>query len=384
MLSRLCAACLSLLPALLPPPAPLPAPARSRPRPPTSSPSASCWPSKARSPRRSPPSRPPRSWPRGAGDRLCAASSTRSSWPAWPSTSAIRRCATTPCARPRRRSPRPAGWRPRTSTCCAPWATSTSISPPSTPPPWARRATPWRRCASATPADAQSFLTLGRIYLDQNQPDKAAEVFRELVNNVPQQRMAYALLVESLMRANKPDEAEKALHGHPRLRSRLPGGPAHAGRPAEPARQTATAVLETLRGAPEEAARRPAVQAPARLGALPERRPRRGAEGARPLRRRLGRRQRRRTSPEAGSSLPQARLIFAAQGRTTRRSPCSPRSESRAQGHRARRHRGAGDAARRPARRRRRACSTHLADALAKDGKAKEARRRLRLEAAQV
>ncbi|HEY0514169.1 MAG TPA: tetratricopeptide repeat protein [Thermoanaerobaculia bacterium] len=61
------------------------------------------------------------------------------------------------------------------------------------------------------PRDAQSFLTLGRIYLDQNQPAKAAEVLRELVNNVPEQRMAYALLVESLMRANQPQEAEKAL-----------------------------------------------------------------------------------------------------------------------------------------------------------------------------
>ena len=61
------------------------------------------------------------------------------------------------------------------------------------------------------PRDAQAFLTLGRIYLDQNQPAKAAEVFRELVNNVPEQRMAYALLVESLLRANQPEEARKAL-----------------------------------------------------------------------------------------------------------------------------------------------------------------------------
>jgi tetratricopeptide (TPR) repeat protein len=61
------------------------------------------------------------------------------------------------------------------------------------------------------PRDAQAFLTLGRIYLDQNQPAKAAEVFRELVNNVPEQRVAYALLVESLLRANQPDEARRAL-----------------------------------------------------------------------------------------------------------------------------------------------------------------------------
>jgi len=61
------------------------------------------------------------------------------------------------------------------------------------------------------PQDAPSMLTLGRIYFDQNQPAKAAEVFRELVNNVPEQRMAYTLLVESLLRADKADEAEKAL-----------------------------------------------------------------------------------------------------------------------------------------------------------------------------
>jgi predicted Zn-dependent protease len=61
------------------------------------------------------------------------------------------------------------------------------------------------------PADVQSLITLGRIYLDQEQPAKAAEVFRDLVANVPQQRMAYSLLVESLLRAEKPAEAEAAL-----------------------------------------------------------------------------------------------------------------------------------------------------------------------------
>ncbi|MFL6231671.1 MAG: tetratricopeptide repeat protein [Thermoanaerobaculia bacterium] len=101
------------------------------------------------------------------------------------------------------------------------------------------------------PQDAQSSLTLGRIYLDQNQPDKAAEVFRELVNNVPEQRMAYALLVESLMRANKPDEAQKALQeivgfdpNSLEARLTLADLQTRAGRTA--------AALETLRGAPEE------------------------------------------------------------------------------------------------------------------------------------
>jgi tetratricopeptide (TPR) repeat protein len=101
------------------------------------------------------------------------------------------------------------------------------------------------------PNDAQSFLTLGRIYLDQNQPDKAAEVFQELVNNVPQQRTAYALLVESLMRAGKQSEAEKALQeiltfDPGSLEARLTLADLQS------RRGDAKAVLETLRGAPEE------------------------------------------------------------------------------------------------------------------------------------
>ncbi|MES1245639.1 MAG: tetratricopeptide repeat protein, partial [Acidobacteriota bacterium] len=48
------------------------------------------------------------------------------------------------------------------------------------------------------PEDPQASLTLGQIYLDQRQPEKAAEVLRDLVARLPQQRMAYALLVEAL------------------------------------------------------------------------------------------------------------------------------------------------------------------------------------------
>jgi tetratricopeptide (TPR) repeat protein len=61
------------------------------------------------------------------------------------------------------------------------------------------------------PEDAQAALTLGQIYLDQRQPEKAAEVLRDLVARLPQQRMAYALLVEALLRADKSGEAEKVL-----------------------------------------------------------------------------------------------------------------------------------------------------------------------------
>lgn len=101
------------------------------------------------------------------------------------------------------------------------------------------------------PHDAQSYLTLGRIYLDQGQAEKAAGVFRELINNVPEQRMAYALLVESLLRANKPDEAQKALQdivgfdpGSLEARLTLADLQTRAGKSA--------AAVQTLRGAPEE------------------------------------------------------------------------------------------------------------------------------------
>ncbi len=61
------------------------------------------------------------------------------------------------------------------------------------------------------PEDPQASLTLGQIYLDQRQPEKAAEVLRDLVTRLPQQRMAYALLVEALLRADRSAEAEKVL-----------------------------------------------------------------------------------------------------------------------------------------------------------------------------
>lgn len=61
------------------------------------------------------------------------------------------------------------------------------------------------------PEDPQAALTLGQIYMDQRQPEKAAEVLRDLVTRLPQQRMAYALLVEALLRADKSAEAEKVL-----------------------------------------------------------------------------------------------------------------------------------------------------------------------------
>jgi tetratricopeptide (TPR) repeat protein len=61
------------------------------------------------------------------------------------------------------------------------------------------------------PDDIQTALDLGRLYLDQQQPAKAAEVFRDLIHRAPNQRAAYALLVEALLRDDKAGEAESVL-----------------------------------------------------------------------------------------------------------------------------------------------------------------------------
>jgi tetratricopeptide (TPR) repeat protein len=61
------------------------------------------------------------------------------------------------------------------------------------------------------PADVPAALNLGQVYIEQRQPEKAAVVLRELITRVPQQRVAYALLIEALLRAEKGGEAETAL-----------------------------------------------------------------------------------------------------------------------------------------------------------------------------
>jgi tetratricopeptide (TPR) repeat protein len=61
------------------------------------------------------------------------------------------------------------------------------------------------------PDDVQTAINLGRLYLDQQQPAKAAAVFREVITRAPQQRAAYALLVEALLRDDQAKEAEGVL-----------------------------------------------------------------------------------------------------------------------------------------------------------------------------
>lgn len=61
------------------------------------------------------------------------------------------------------------------------------------------------------PADVPVTLNLGQIYLELKEPAKAIQVLRDLVTRVPQQRVAYAMLVEALVRADRGAEAEAAL-----------------------------------------------------------------------------------------------------------------------------------------------------------------------------
>lgn len=106
------------------------------------------------------------------------------------------------------------------------------------------------------PADASSAVILGQLYLDQQKPDKAVEVLRDLVTRLPNQRMAYALLVEALLRSGKEKEAESALQD---ILSIDPGSLEARLTLVDLASQRGDhkAALETLRSAPEEVREEP-------------------------------------------------------------------------------------------------------------------------------
>jgi tetratricopeptide (TPR) repeat protein len=106
------------------------------------------------------------------------------------------------------------------------------------------------------PEDASSAVTLAQLYLDQQKPDRAIEVLRDLVTRLPNQRMAYALLVEALLRSGKEKEAEAALQDilgidPASLEARLTLVDLASQRGDH------KAALETLRNAPEEVREEP-------------------------------------------------------------------------------------------------------------------------------
>jgi tetratricopeptide (TPR) repeat protein len=102
-----------------------------------------------------------------------------------------------------------------------------------------------------SPHDLDSMVSLGQIYLSESQPEKAAEVFRELLSQRPGSRMVYSLLTEALMQSQQLAEAEALLQEAVEFdqtfsRARLQLAELQSERGDH------RAAAATLRGAPEE------------------------------------------------------------------------------------------------------------------------------------
>ena len=61
------------------------------------------------------------------------------------------------------------------------------------------------------PSDLQAMVTLGRIYMEEGQAARAADVFKELVSYSPNNEVATLLLVDALQKADRKPEAEGVL-----------------------------------------------------------------------------------------------------------------------------------------------------------------------------
>lgn len=61
------------------------------------------------------------------------------------------------------------------------------------------------------PDNIEAMVTLGQIYLGESRPDEAAAVFRDLLSRRSGNRMVFSLLIDSLMRAERPAQAEQAM-----------------------------------------------------------------------------------------------------------------------------------------------------------------------------
>jgi tetratricopeptide (TPR) repeat protein len=67
------------------------------------------------------------------------------------------------------------------------------------------------RLRELVPEDVESMVSLGQIYLSEQSPDRAAEVFQEVLDRTSGNRMVYRLLVDSLLRSGQNDRAEETL-----------------------------------------------------------------------------------------------------------------------------------------------------------------------------
>ena len=61
------------------------------------------------------------------------------------------------------------------------------------------------------PGNIEAMVTLGQIYLGESRPDEAAVVFKDLLSRRSGNRMVFSLLIDSLARAGKPEQAEQAM-----------------------------------------------------------------------------------------------------------------------------------------------------------------------------
>lgn len=67
------------------------------------------------------------------------------------------------------------------------------------------------RIRQLAPDDVESMVSLGQIYLSEQSPDKAAEVFQEVLDRTSGNRMVYRLLVDALIRSGQTERAEETL-----------------------------------------------------------------------------------------------------------------------------------------------------------------------------
>jgi len=61
------------------------------------------------------------------------------------------------------------------------------------------------------PGNIEAMVTLGQIYLGESRPEEAAAVFKDLLSRRSGNRMVFSLLIDSLMRAGRPEQAEQAM-----------------------------------------------------------------------------------------------------------------------------------------------------------------------------
>jgi tetratricopeptide (TPR) repeat protein len=109
------------------------------------------------------------------------------------------------------------------------------------------------------PGNIEAMVTLGQIYLGESRPDEAAAVFRDLLSRRAGNRMVFSLLIDSLMRAERPEQAEQAMRealeidpGFSRARLSLAQAQSERGDHAGAAK--------TLEGGPEEVLTDPEVR----------------------------------------------------------------------------------------------------------------------------